>query len=41
MPPTQRPFAPIDGYARQVLRLERGVGIVLWILLAAVVFVLI
>jgi len=41
MTPAQRPFAPIGGYARQVLRLERGVGIVLWVLLAAVVFVLI
>lgn len=41
MTPAQRPFAPIDGYARQVVRLERGVGVVLWLLLAAVVFVVI
>jgi|LauGreDrversion4_2_1035121.scaffolds.fasta_scaffold5220227_1 hypothetical protein len=41
MTPAQRPFAPVDGYARQVVRLERGIGLVLWLLLAAVVIGLI
>jgi len=37
----KRVAPPSDGYARRRMRLERGIGVVLWILLAAVVFVVI